>query len=57
MVLDVLEDDVNGLALVLGRPARGAALAQLGGQELSNSKCASEIGIAEAHGQGRDRER
>jgi hypothetical protein len=27
------------------------------GHHCSNSKCASEIGIAEAHGQGRDRER
>jgi hypothetical protein len=35
MVLEVLEDDVDGLALVLSRPARGAALAKVGGEGLN----------------------
>jgi hypothetical protein len=34
MVLDVLEDDVDGLALVLSRPARGAARAKVSGEGL-----------------------
>jgi hypothetical protein len=34
MALDVLGDDVDGLALILSRPARGAARAKVGGEGL-----------------------
>jgi hypothetical protein len=52
MVLDVLEDDIDGLALVLSRPARGAALAKVGGQGLDGlaNVTQSRLGLL-----GRDR--
>ena len=48
----MLEDDVDGLALVLGRPARGAALAKVGGEGLDGlaNVTQSRLGLL-----GRDR--